>query len=142
MVIFILPSVKYYFTMTKFKFIVEVTRTGYSAFVDDERYGIYTVGENMKELRANILEALNLYFEDKRKVYTAADIKIVLDLPQFFEFYKIINPKALGERIGMNQNLLEQYIGRIKTPSDADVKRILIGVRQLGKELSRIETIG
>lgn len=125
--------------MKKFKFIVERTRTGYSAYVDDDRYGIYTVGGNMKELRFMMLDALNLYFEKEGKVYTKDNIKVVLDLPQFFEFYKVINAKALSERIGMNQSLLAQYIRGIKTPSDAQVNRILVGIRELGKELSQVD---
>ncbi|HTF06160.1 MAG TPA: XRE family transcriptional regulator [Bacteroidia bacterium] len=125
--------------MKKFRFVVERTRTGYSAYVADERYGIYTVGGDMKELRANMLEALNLYFEEEGKVYTQENIKVVLDLAQFFEFYKVINAKALSERIGMNQSLLAQYIKGIKTPSDAQVNRILVGIRELGKELSQMD---
>ncbi len=125
--------------MKKFKFIVERTRTGYSAYVANDGYGIGTVGGNMKELRGNMLEALNLHFEEEGKVYTKANIKVVLDLPQFFEFYKVINAKALSERIGMNQSLLAQYIRGIKTPSDAQVNRILVGIRELGKELSQLD---
>lgn len=127
--------------MKKFTYIVERTRTGYSAYVADEGYGIYTVGGDMKELRSNMLEALNLYFEDQGKVYTQNNIKVVLDLPQFFDFYKVINAKALSERIGMNQSLLAQYISGIKTPSEAQVNRILKGIRDLGKELSKIELV-
>lgn len=127
--------------MKKFTFVVERTRTGYSAYVAEDGYAIGTVGSDMKELRANMLEALNLYFEEGGKVYSEKNIKVVLDLPQFFEFYKVINAKALSERIGMNQSLLAQYISGIKTPSEAQVNRILKGIRELGKELSKIELV-
>ncbi len=50
---------------------------------------------------------------------------------------KVINAKALSERIGMNQSLLAQY-KRNKKPSDAQVKRILNGVQQIGRELSEV----
>ncbi len=125
--------------MTKFKFIVERTRTGYSAYCEGKNYIVATTGGDMKELRYNMLEALNLYFEDKGKVYTQDNIKVILDLPQFFEFYRVINAKALSERIGMNQSLLAQYIKGIKTPSDAQVNRILVGIRDLGRELAQID---
>lgn len=95
----------------------------------------------MKELRAHMLEALNLPFEEDGTVFTEANIKVVLDLPQFFEFYKVINAKALSERIGMNQSLLAQYIKGIKTPSESQVNRMLQGIQQLGKELSKIELV-
>ena len=66
------------------------------------------------------------------------NLKITLDLPQFFEFYKVINAKALSERIGMNQSLLAQYIKGIKKPSANQTNRILKGVQQVGHELSSI----
>ena len=128
--------------MKKFKFTVEKTRTGYSAYTKEGNYVIATVGGDMKELRAMILDALNLTYEEEGKVFTDENIRVVLDLPQFFEFYKVINAKALSERIGMNQSLLAQYIKGHKTPSEAQVNRILKGIRQLGKELSKLEMIG
>ena len=88
--------------------IVERTKTGYSAYA--VKYPAYTVGSSLEELRTNIVEALNLHFEDKGKIIDENDLKITLDLPQFFEFYKVINAKALSERIGINQSLLAQYI--------------------------------
>ncbi|MFH0760406.1 MAG: XRE family transcriptional regulator, partial [Bacteroidota bacterium] len=69
------------------------------------------------------------------------EIKITLDLPQFFEFYKVINAKALSERIGMNQSLLAQYVHGHKKPSRAQTERILRGIQQLGRELADINLI-
>jgi DNA-binding transcriptional regulator YdaS (Cro superfamily) len=66
------------------------------------------------------------------------NIRFTLDLPSFFEFYKIINAKALSQRIGMNQSLLAQYITGRKRPSPTQTRRILKGVQQIGKELSEI----
>ena len=87
-----------------------------------------------------MLEALNLYFEYNGKpLVNEHAIKITLDLLQFFEFYKVINAKALSERIGMNQSLLAQYIKGIKKPSATQTQRILKGVQQIGKELSAIQ---
>lgn len=122
--------------MKKITIIVEKTETGYSAY--SENHPVYTVGNNLDELKFNILEALNLYFEDQQNRITLEDLKIKLDLPQFFEFYKVINAKALSERIGMNQSLLAQYIKGIKKPSPAQTQRILKGVQQIGRELSEI----
>ncbi len=65
-------------------------------------------------------------------------MKIILDLPHFFEFYNIINAKALSERIGMNQSLLAQYIKSIKKPSANQTQRILQGVQQISWELAEI----
>jgi predicted RNase H-like HicB family nuclease len=120
----------------KIEMIVERTKTGYSAY--SEKYPVFTVGKSLQELKANMLEALNLHFEAKAKTFTEADLKITLDLPQFFEFYKVINAKALSERIGMNQSLLAQYIKGIKKPSSNQTLKILHGVQQIGNELAAI----
>lgn len=77
----------------KIEMIVERTKTGYSAYA--EKYPVYTVGTTLDKLKTNILEALNLYFKEQDKTITETDLKITLDLLQFFEFYNVINAKAL-----------------------------------------------
>ena len=121
----------------KITIIVEKTKTGYSAYA--EKYPVYTVGKSLEELKSNILEAINLSLEKSGKSVTENDLKIVLDLPQFFEFYKVINAKALSERIGMNQSLLAQYIKGVKKPSPTQTNRILKGVQQVGRELAGVQ---
>ena len=120
----------------KVNLIIERTKTGYSAYA--EKFPVYTVGKNLEELKSNILEAVNLYLEDQGKTVTENDLKVMLDLASFFEFYKVINAKALSDRIGMNQSLLAQYIKGIKKPSPAQTSRILKGVQKVGKELASI----
>ena len=117
---------------------VERTGTGYSAYALE--YPVATVGGTLPELKANIAEALNLYFEETGgKPVALANIKISLDLPQFFDFYKVINAKALAARIGMPQSLLAQYIGGHKKPSPKQTQRILEGVRNVGRELAEMD---
>ena len=58
----------------KIEMIVERTKTGYSAYA--EKYPVYTVGSSLEELKANLLEAINLYFETKGKTITEKDLKI------------------------------------------------------------------
>jgi hypothetical protein len=111
---------------------------GYSATVKLGKDFIGTQGDNFEELKVNALEAVNLAFEDKGLVYSVGDIRFTLDLQSFFNFYKVINAKALSERIGMNQSLLAQYITGKKKPSPAQTQRILSGVQQIGRELSEI----
>ena len=123
----------------KIEMIIERTKTGYSAYA--EKYPVFTVGSSLEELKSNMLEALNLHFEKSGKTITENDIKITLDLQQFFEFYKVINAKALSERIGINQSLLAQYIKGIKKPAATQTLRILKGVQQVGKELAAIQFI-
>lgn len=124
----------------KIEMIVERTKTGYSAYA--AKYPVYTVGSSLEELKQNIVDALNLYFKDKSKIISIDDLKTTLDLPQFFEFYKVINVKALSQRIGMNQSLLAQYIKGSKKPSSIQTRRILKGVQQVGRELAAVQFIG
>lgn len=123
-------------TAMKIKMVVEKTRTGYSAYA--EKLPVFTTGRSLDELKSNVLEVVNLYYEKQGKRVTENDLNITLDLPQFFEFYKVINAKALSARIGMNQSLLAQYIKGIKKPSAAQTDRILKGVQQVGRELAGI----
>lgn len=123
----------------KIEIIVEKTRTGYSAYA--EKFPVYTVGKSLEELKSNILESINLYMARSGKTVDEKDLRIMLDIQQFFEFYKVINAKALSDRIGMNQSLLAQYIKGIKKPSAKQANRILKGVQQVGKELASIQFI-
>ena len=123
----------------KIEMIVEKTKTGYSAY--SEKYPVYTTGKTLDEMKEKMVEALNLFFEKDKKKITEKDLKISLDLPQFFEFYKVINAKALSERIGMNQSLLAQYIKGNKRPSATQTQRILIGVQKVGSELAAIRLL-
>lgn len=112
--------------------------TGYSASTLLDNNFIATEGNTFEELKSNILEAVNLSFEEKGFVYNIEEIKFSYDIESFFDFYKVINAKALSERIGMNQSLLAQYIKGNKKPSLTQTKRILKGVHQIGKELSEV----
>jgi predicted RNase H-like HicB family nuclease len=122
--------------MKKIEMIVEPTNTGYSVYA--QNYPVATTGKDLIELKSNMVEALNLYFEENGPSITENDIKVTLDLAQFFEFYKVINAKAFSERIGMNQSLLAQYISGKKKPSSSQTQRILKGVQQIGRELAEI----
>jgi|SRR6185437_8103232 len=122
--------------LKKIEVIVECTNTGYSAYSAD--YPVFTTGSNMEELKTNMLEALNLYFEDEGKQISEKDVRIVLDMPQFFEFYKVINAAALSERIDISKDEMALYVTGSKKPSSAQSKRILNGLQQIGKELSQM----
>ncbi len=126
--------------MIKPKIKITVTKedTGYSANTLVKGNFIATEAETFEELKANVLEAINLAFEDKDFVYAIDEIQFEYDLESFFDFYRVINAKALSERIGMNQSLLAQYIKGIKKPSTAQTKRILQGVQQIGRELTEV----
>ncbi len=129
--------------MRKQKIKMQVLKedSGYSAFTNIGKDFISTQGNNFEELKTKVMEAVNLYFEDKGFVYAINEISFELDLASFFEFYKVINAKALSERIGINQSLLAQYIKGHKKPSAVQTQRILKGVQQVGKELAAIRFV-
>ncbi|MET3115013.1 hypothetical protein AAKU52_002754 [Pedobacter sp. CG_S7] len=126
--------------MKKIVFIVEKTADGFSAYAEDDNIHASTSGDTMAELRTNIVDAYNSIAELKGLPEVTIDtINIQLDLPQFFEYYKIINASALGSRIGMDKTLLSQYINGHKKAGPKQVQRIMNGIKQLGSELSSLE---
>jgi len=125
-------------------FIVEKTGTGFSAYADNfETFPVGTTGDTIGELKQNILEAANLYLDHiSKKSITVDQIAITFDIPSFFEYYNVINAKALSKRIGMNNTLLSQYVKGVKRPSVKQVKKILTGIKDIGKELSELDIAG
>lgn len=120
----------------KYKFIVEKTDSGFSAF--SKEYPVFTTGRNFTELLANATEALNLFFEDQHIQLTERNIEFEIDLQQFFQYYRVINAKFLAERIGMNESLLSQYVQGKKKPSPKQTGKILQGIQEIGRELANI----
>jgi len=123
------------------KFVVETTQTGYSAYAEDfERFPIGTTGETLGSLKENLLEAANLYLDyvGKKKI-SPEQIEIEFDIQSFFDFYGIINAKALSRRIGMSNVLLSQYVNGAKKPSSKQVAKIAAGLREVGKELAELQ---
>jgi len=127
----------------KINFIVEKTSTGFSTYAEKfSEFPIASTGATMTQLKSNVFDAVNSYLEYvEKQPITSDEISLTLDLPQFFEYYKEINAKVLSRRIGMNHTLLSQYVNGIKKPSEKQVQRILMGVRQLGKELAELELV-
>jgi predicted RNase H-like HicB family nuclease len=126
--------------MKKPKIIMTILKedTGYSVSAKVNEIFIATQGDTFEELKEMILDAVNLAFEDFGFTYTIDEIHFKYDLESFFDFYKVINAKALSERTGMSQSLLAQYTNGIKKPSPSQTKRILQGVQQIGRELTDV----
>ncbi|PYF75059.1 XRE family transcriptional regulator [Pedobacter nutrimenti] len=127
--------------MKRIVFIVEKTSTGYSAYAKDfENIPAGTTGDTMTELRTNIVDAYNSVAEFKGwPEVTIDEITVQLDLPQFFQFYNVINISALSVRIGMSNTLLSQYIHGQKKAGPKQIARIMTGIKDLGKELASLE---
>jgi len=125
----------------KLKITIVKEDVGYSAHTLVKNKFIATEAATFDILLNKLLEAINFTFEKEEISYKIEDLKFTYDLASFFEYYKVINAKALSERIGMNQSLLAQYIKGIKKPSTSQIKRILTGIQQVGKELAEVQLL-
>jgi hypothetical protein len=123
----------------KIEVVVEKTNTGYSAYA--EQMSVFTTAENISELYVNLIEALNFAYEEIGYVVSADNIKLNLDLKQFFQYYKVLNANFLAQRIGMNPTLLSQYVRGKKHPSANQKDKIIKGIQTIGKELSEISLV-
>lgn len=123
----------------KIDITVEKTKSGYSAYADD--LNVYTTAKNIPSLYKNLLEALNLFYEDRGYEVSTDNLKLNLDLKQFFQYYRVLNATFLAERIGMNPTLLSQYVRGKKTPSSKQTNKIIQGIQTIGKELSDINLV-
>jgi len=121
----------------KIAVVIEKVDTGFSAYA--KNFPVFTTGSTINELLDNIIEACSLYFKDEK--FNAAQISCEIDLKQFFLYYKVINSKALAEKIGMNPTLLSQYVRGHKRPSEQQSRRILYGINRIGQELAEISVI-
>ncbi|MEP7198007.1 MAG: XRE family transcriptional regulator [Saprospiraceae bacterium] len=123
----------------KVEFVVEKTRSGFSAFAED--LPIYTTGKNLAELIGNAYEATQLYFEVDKISSSNFKIKYHIDFKQFFQYYRVLNAKVIAEKIGMNPTLLSQYVQGKKKPSQVQTERIINAIHEIGIELSTINLI-
>jgi len=120
----------------KIDVIVEKTDTGYSAYAEEQ--GAFTTAEDIASLYENLKDALNLHYEDRGFHITADNLRLQIDLQQFFQYYKVLNANFLAKRIGMSPSLLSQYVRGKKRPSTKQTERILHGIQEIGKELASI----
>lgn len=127
---------------SKIKATIIKEESGYSIHAQVMHNFIGTEALSIEELMNEFLEALQLTFQYENNQVTRDDIQITYDLESFFTFYKVINAKALSERIGMNQSLLAQYIKGLKKPSSSQVRRIMKGVQEIGRELCEVRLLG
>jgi predicted RNase H-like HicB family nuclease len=123
----------------KISITVEKTNTGYSAFA--EELGVYSTAKDIPSLNTNLIEALNLHYEEIGYSVDGENLKLKIDFQQFFQYYKVINAKFLAKRIGMNPSLLSQYVRGKKQPSDKQTRKIILGIQEIGKELSSINLL-
>ena len=124
----------------KIEITVEKTDTGFSAYAND--WGVFSTGANIPELASHLVEAINLFLEeDDVEPIQVSDLRLNLDLKQFFQYYKVLNARFLAQRIGMNPTLLSQYVRGVKRPSPKQTEKIIQGIQGIGRELSDLRFI-
>ncbi|HCS20324.1 MAG TPA: hypothetical protein DIW47_07150 [Bacteroidetes bacterium] len=79
--------------------------------------------------------------DDKGFDVTSENLHLELDLKQFFQYYKVRNAEYLAKRIGMNPNVLFQYVRGKKQPSKKQTDKIIQGIQTIGRELSSINLV-
>lgn len=124
--------------MKTYRLIIEKNKDGFWGRID-KLDSVYSQGESVEDLKVNIQEAIDLYYDAINKQKPKYDIELVMDIQEFFEVNNYINVSTLAERIGMNASLLRQYSKGLKFPGLAQVGRIENAIRQIGEELSRTE---
>ena len=121
----------------RIRMVVEKTDTGFSAYAKE--YPVFTTAVTINELIDNSYEAASLYFGKSKIRIQPANLKFEFDLKQFFKYYRVINANFLAGQIGMNPTLLSQYVSGYKKPSEAQTKKIIIGINKIGRELAEIK---
>ena len=116
---------------------IEKTPTGFSAYAESEE--VYSTGQSVAELKKNMCEALELAHEDDSVVVLPEQLRIRIDLTQFFAYYKVLNARFLAAHIGMNPTLLSQYVQGKKKPSIRQTERIIEGIHKIGQELAEMK---
>ncbi len=123
--------------MKKIKFIVEKGPDGYGAYREEEGNLIATMGDNLAELKANIIEAYNLY--DPKAKIIEEQIVLAYDLPSFFKLNKFISPSGFATTLKMNKGQLSDYINGKRKPSEKQAKRILIAAKDMARNILEME---
>ena len=124
--------------MKIYKLIIEKNEDGFWGQLDNLP-NIFSQGKSLLELKENMSDALELYFETIDKPIPKYEFEIGMDIQEFFQINNYINISTLAERMGMNPSLLRQYAKGIKFPSINQVERIEKTIKEIGKELCEIE---
>lgn len=134
--------------MNKVNVIVEYSDKNLSAYIEDAP--IITTGKDLKEIKENMNEAIELYLESCKEMKIVPvptlqgeiqfDYKI--DAATFINYYSGIFTKAALSRItGINERQLWHYAAGIHKPRKQQLEKIQNGINALTKELTSISLL-
>jgi hypothetical protein len=128
--------------------IVEHSNKNLSAYIDGAP--VITVGNDIKEIETNMMEAIDLYLESCKDMNIAPveilsgefELKFKIDAATFINYYSNIFTKAALSRItGINERQLWHYAAGVHKPRKQQLDKIQKGIQALTKELSSISLL-
>ena len=134
--------------MNKVNVIVEYSDKNLSAYIEDAP--IITTGKDLKEIKENMNEAIELYLESCKEmkivpVHTLQgeiQLDYKIDAATFINYYSGIFTKAALSRItGINERQLWHYAAGIHKPRKQQLEKIQNGINALTKELTSISLL-
>lgn len=126
--------------------VIERADNNYSAYIIGID-GIVATGNNVEEIKKNIVEAIGLYIEECKELgceipeelkedYT---LSFKMDVKSLLDFYSGIFSKAGLERItGINQKQLWHYASGNRKPRPEQALKLETALHKLGEELLSI----
>jgi hypothetical protein len=128
--------------MEKVKAIITGGRDMYGVWIEGAH--IYSAGDTVEELKANLQEAIALYTEAGGKLpenmkgeYT---IEYTFDISGVLRYYSEFIPfSALSRLSGVNNKQLWSYANGYRRPSLKTVEKIAGALHNFGKELYQVQ---
>jgi predicted RNase H-like HicB family nuclease len=134
--------------MNKVNVIVEYSEKNLSAYIEDAP--IITTGKDLKEIKENMNEAIELYLESCKEMKIVPvptlqgeiQLDYKIDAATFINYYSGIFTKAALSRItGINERQLWHYAAGIHKPRKQQLEKIQNGINALTKELTSISLL-
>ena len=134
--------------MNKVNVIVEYSDKNLSAYIEDAP--IITTGKDLKEIKENMNEAIELYLESCKEMKIVPvptlqgeiQLDYKIDAATFINYYRGIFTKAALSRItGINERQLWHYAAGIHKPRKQQLEKIQNGINALTKELTSISLL-
>ena len=134
--------------MNKVNVIVEYSDKNLSAYIEDAP--VITTGKDLKEIKENMNEAIELYLESCKEMKIVPvptlqgeiQLDYKIDAATFINYYSGIFTKAALSRItGINERQLWHYAAGIHKPRKKQLEKIQNGINALTKELTSISLL-
>lgn len=108
--------------------------------------GIYGAGDTVKDVKSNILEAIQLYEKYNEVLPKGLDgnynIKWEFDTASFLEYISVVFTKSGLEKItGINQKQLGHYSSGLKKPRKTQIEKIDSGIHRFVDDLMQIHLV-